>query len=261
MARTPTPKLQVTKNYSLFNRSDDNRPLDLSEHKTLKQSMQRYGFIPSQPMSVVRHRGKLVVKDGQHRLAFAEELGLPVYYVVDDADWDIATVNSTPKSWTPLHYALKFAANGLQPYVELLTYFDRHPISIGICIGLLSGSVKWTHFRGQFQSGQFEIRDREWADNVANLYTALIAQSPSVKGKGCLNACMAVCRVDKFDAKRLLRGASRRREKLVSYSTRDASLVMFEELYNLNQKKRVPIKFLAEEAMAKRNAVTPKSHT
>ena len=40
-------KIQVTKNYKMFAHSGENRPLDLTKHKKLKESMEKYGFLKS----------------------------------------------------------------------------------------------------------------------------------------------------------------------------------------------------------------------
>jgi ParB-like chromosome segregation protein Spo0J len=76
-------KIVNTRNYRLFERdSGENRPLDIKKHKKLMESMKKYGFLEVFPVVVTRNGGdKLIVKDGQHRIAIAEALGLPVYYV------------------------------------------------------------------------------------------------------------------------------------------------------------------------------------
>ena len=129
MAGTPNRKITATKNYRLFHRSDENRALNLKKHKKLYESMRLYGFLPSFPIVCYRDaKGNLVVKDGQHRLAIAEELGLPVYYVEESIDFDVAVVNCTPKGWTLVDYAQKFAANGVSSYQEHLDFADRFGI-------------------------------------------------------------------------------------------------------------------------------------
>jgi hypothetical protein len=54
----------------------------------------------------------------------------------------------------------------------------------------------------------------------------------------------------------LIGGAERCREKLVSYSTRDAYLDLLESVYNFGRKQLVSLKLPAIEAMRKRNVAT-----
>lgn len=69
---------------------------------------------------------------------------------------------------------------------------------------------------------------------------------------------MAVCRVPGFDAKRLIGGAERCRDKLGSYSTREAYLEMMEEIYNFGRKQLVGLKSQAMMIMKDRNACNAK---
>jgi hypothetical protein len=65
---------------------------------------------------------------------------------------------------------------------------------------------------------------------------------------------MAVCRVEEFDPERLLHNAAKCRDKLVSYSTRDAYLGMLEQIYNFNRRQLVGLTALATMAMRERSA-------
>ena len=253
-------RLQVTKNYRLFHRSADNRPLDLPAHKPLMNSMKEYGFLKSFPISVFRDDARrLVVKDGQHRLALAEELNLPVYYIIDGAEWDVAKVNSTPRTWAPKHYALTFAAKGKKAYGELLEFHEGHGIPITTCVALLTGATCFSNYKKDFLGGKFVVKDREWAEKVASLYTSLIRSSKDVKSARLLEACMGCCRVDDFNGGRLIDNVSKCREKLLRYSTRDAFLAMLDDIYNFGRHKRMPLKFMAQEAMAARNPAKKKA--
>lgn len=258
MAGTPNRKITATKNYRLFHRSDENRALNLKKHRKLYESMKIYGYLPSFPVVCYRDaKGNLVVKDGQHRLAIAEELGLPVYYVEEAIDFDVALVNCTPKGWALIDYAQKWTANGITVYQDVIDFADQYGIALGVAAGLLSGTASWKNIQNDFMAGKFRIKDRVWAENVTVLYSSTVALSKNVRSKHFIDACMACCRVEKFDIQRFLHGAERCREKLVPYSTRDAYLDMMESIYNFNRatKNLVPLKHLAVQAMRERNAV------
>jgi len=245
------PTISTTKNYRLFKVSEDNRPLDLSRRKTLRDSMKSYGFLKSFPLSCFRDSDKkLIVKDGQNRLAIAEELGLPVHYFVESVDYDIATVNNAQQKWTMNDYAMKWAAQGRKPYVILMNFVELHSMPITLGASLLVGNV---HLNGtdlaKFKTGKFDISDYDFADRVASVYTQLVAFSKDIKNRSCLAALILAMRVKGFDPKRLLDGAKKRPEKLKSYSTRDCYLDMIEEIYNFNRQKLVSIKMPALQAL------------
>lgn len=250
-----TQKIQSTRNYRLFKRSADNRVFDLGKHKRLERSLRKYGFIPAFPIVCSRNGAKqLTVKDGQHRLTIAESLGLPVFWVEDQTDFDIAEINGTAKTWDVKDYAAKYAANGNEHYQEILDFADQHSIPIGIAAGLLAGTG-FTNVRNAYLAGEYKVKDRSFATSVAGIYVPICTLSSAVKNARFLQACMGVCRVPQFEAKRLLQNTQRCREKLVAYSTADAYLNMLEEIYNFGRKQLFGLKAAATMAMRDRNPV------
>jgi len=252
-------KIQTTKDYRLFQRhSNENRCLNMKKHKKLMESMKLYGFLACFPIVVCEDNSVLVIKDGQHRHMIAESLGLPIHYVIVKEDFDIAIVNSAAKTWQLIDYAEKHAANGKNDYREGLDFSQTHGLPIGTAFSLLAGTTSFGNFQAAFIDGNFKVKDRKWAESVASLYGPMSGLSPSLRNARFTEACMAVCRTDGFDLRRMLRCAERCRELLVSYSTKDAYLEMLEKVYNFGQKNLIGLKSLAQMAMRTRNAaVTP----
>lgn len=253
-------KILSTKNYRLFERhSGENRPVDLKKHRALLESMKLYGFLECFPIVVNRNNnGQLIVKDGQHRLAIAETLGLPVHYVEDSKDFDVAIVNSAAKTWVLADYARKFAANGNADYLEGLEFADRHNLPIGTSFSLLAGTTCFTNIKEAFIAGDWKIKDRVWADSVAAIYVPLVGMNRSLNNARFVEACMAVSRVKVFKADRLLANAERCREKLVAYSTKEAYIDMLETIYNFGRKEHLGLKAEAAMAMKARNPIDKK---
>jgi hypothetical protein len=249
-------KISVTKNYRLFERhSTENRPTDLKKHKKLLESMKLYGFLSEFPVIVIRDKaGNMIVKDGQHRLMIAEMLGLPVYYIEAETDFDIAIVNSTSKVWVLRDYAEKFAANGLTDYAEGLQFAGQHGLPIGTTFALLAGTTTFGNCQDAFVSGEWRVKDLDWANDVASIYGPLVKMNADVRNARFIEACMSVCRVKEFKPARLIANSQRCREKLQAYSTREAYLDMLEAVYNFGRKDLLGLKAAANMAMKKRNA-------
>ena len=248
-------KIQSTRNYKMFHRNADNRPVDLTKHRKLADSMREYGFIDAFPIVVVRKDGKLIVKDGQHRLALAEELSLPVYWIEAAEDFDIAKINSTAKIWQFKDFAQTYAAKGLHDYQVGIDFAELHGLAITNAFALLAGHTSHSNIANQFMTGEFKVRDLAYANSVAAVYSPMVAMSPVIKNARFLEACMACCRVKDFSATRLLQNAARCREKLLAYSTRDAYLDMLEEIYNFGRKQLLGLKAEAVMVMRNRSAV------
>lgn len=252
-------KIQATKNYRLFTRSADNRETDIGKHSKLKVSMQKYGFIRAFPLVCHKNEsGQLVIKDGQHRLAVAEELGLTVYWVQEEIDFDIALVNCTAKVWQLRDYAATFANKGLKSYQQAIDFAAINRVPLGTAVALLSGVTTFSAVQEKFSCGEFVVKDLAWAEKVASVYVPLTNLSPTIKSSRMIEACMAVCRVKEFAPQRLVAGAEKLRDKLVPYTTRDAYLDLFETLYNYYHKQLFGLKAAALMAMKERNVTKKK---
>jgi hypothetical protein len=249
----------ATKNYRLFGRSDENRPLNAKKHRRLEKSMAEYGFIPSFPVVCYRDaKGNLIIKDGQHRLAIAETLGLTVYYTEESIEFDVAKINCAQEKWQLKDYAQKYATNGVRSYREGMDFAEQHGLPIGTAFALLGGTTTFGNVEVAFCTGEFQVKDRKWADAVAGIFCPLVALSPAVNRKVFIEACMAVARVESFEPKRLLQNAERCREKLVAYSTRDACLDLLETIYNYGRVRLVGLKAEATMAMRDRCVIKKK---
>lgn len=256
MARALTPKVNVTSNYRLFHNVIENRDLELPKHRKLRLSMQEYGFLASFPIVCIRNAAlQLEVRDGQHRLAIAETLGLPVYWIEETVDFDIAKVNSTQKPWTILDYAANFSKRGVKSYSDLIEFSEKHGIGISLSACLLTGSLTFGNFSDQFYRGDFRITELNLAHNVAILFSEFLRADKRLKSARLVEALVASARVNGFDSDRLAGNVSRCQSKLKPYSTRDAYLGMLEEVYNYHQPKLVPLKMNAIQAMRARNPV------
>ncbi len=216
--------------------------------------MKRYGFLKCFPIVCYRDKeGNLIVKDGQHRLAIAEELGITVWWVQEETDFDVAVTNKASKGWSNKDYALRYAAAGVAAYTELLEFSERYKVCVSLSAAMLGGTTVFQNIADGFYTGKFKIKDRKWADAVAGIYSQMTRIGPALKNNHFLGACMAVCRVTTFDSSRLIGGAERCRDKLVPYANRDAYLGMIEEVYNFGRKQLVSIKNEAMMIMKERN--------
>lgn len=262
---SPKSHLERSNNYAMFVQSRDNREVRLNGKKRsdLRQSMSQYGFMPSYPISVVRlPSGKLLIKDGQHRFAVAQELHSPIWYVVitdeQQARVDIAFLNNTQVPWNVVDYAERYKDK--PDYAELLEFARRYGLPISSCLSMLanrnpSGS---RNLMNAFKDGKFKITTREQADRVARLYTEFRRMSKCVATRFFMKALFAVCLCEGMDDERLLKGATRCHERLVSYGTFEGYLQMLEDVYNFGRMVRQPLKIQAENELRKRNKAVPK---
>jgi len=84
-----------TTDYAMFELNPIRR--ELHTDRKLLASMKKYGFLPPCFIHVYRaEKGsrKLRVVSGHHRLAYAQQLGLPVYFMIDDTCTDVLFLES-----------------------------------------------------------------------------------------------------------------------------------------------------------------------
>lgn len=248
--------IHKTDDYGKFALDDDNREVDLTRRKRLIDSMKKHGFIASFPVVCTQgENNKLNVKDGQHRLAVAKMLKIPVYYSIEDVDFNIAEINNTPKNWSPGDYAQLWNKKGVKDYAELLEFQERYGLTITMSINILVGQSTGNGGNLQaFRQGEFRIRNREFAERVAYTYSSLAKMSKQVRNNQFQTAVSALCLVDKFDPDRLIRNAGKCTERLRSCSTRDAYMQDLEDIYNYGVPSRrlVALKIEAVRELAKR---------
>ncbi|MBE3118322.1 MAG: ParB N-terminal domain-containing protein [Candidatus Atribacteria bacterium] len=248
-------KLTATKDYSLFHNSLDNRPVNLKKRKKLVRSMLNHGFIPAYPIHCVRREGVLYVRDGQHRLAVAEQLGLPVWYVTTDYDEvDIAEINSTQEIWKLPAYAGSFAARGKHDYQVAINFAAEHKLPLGVTAGLLSsGHRGGSDNLCKFKAGAFKVMNLDAAQRVANLYARIRESNPKVNGTCILGALSSVCAVPEFEDSRLMHAVAAYPERVKQAGTLDGYLEMLEDVYNYHrQASRLALRFNANNLARKR---------
>lgn len=256
------PALQSTKDYSKFVLCDFNR--NVEKKKYLRQSMEKHGYIPAYPMHCsVGEKGLLQIKAGHHRFEVARELGIAVFYVVSS---DAATIHELEKAtttWKQKDYMVSFAKCGMQDYVKVQEFHERTGISLGVCISMLAGDSGGSHNKTEdFKHGKFKVTEDgiKHAEKVASVVMHCSdcgIKSHDVIFVQSLSRCMFV---PQFSVETF----KRRAETNVSMFKPCRSVVeqtdLFESVYNRSAlaANRLPLAFLANQAMANRNAVPRK---
>lgn len=244
------PKLHCTKDYTVFESHDHNRPLH--EDPVLMASMGKVGFMPSSPIQCVRNgSGKLKVVRGHHRLDYAKRLKLPVWYVIDDSKVDIFDLEGGRQKWSAEDFMIGRAYSGNEDCAKLVDFKKQHHLTTGAAASLLGGqSAGSGNHVIAIKNGTFRVaKDLTHAMTVVGITdwcrTCGIEFATSSAFVSAVSAC---ARVPEFDAELFkhrvkLNGAQMRRR-----STRDDYLEEIDALYNYAAKgKRVPLEFRAKE--------------
>lgn len=77
---------------------------------------------------------KMEVVDGQHRLEAAKQLGLAIFYLIQDKNdqdiGDMVLLNTAQKQWGAEDFVKFYAYQGKKPYQDMLKISEKNSISV-----------------------------------------------------------------------------------------------------------------------------------
>jgi len=116
-----------TNDYDVFDTFNSNRPVSESSVKKIMESIQKIGYIEANPIIVNKD---FLIIDGQHRYEACKRLNLPIFYEEVDIDADLAMIqlNASQKSWKLMDYVHAHACKGIECYVELEKFSEKHKL-------------------------------------------------------------------------------------------------------------------------------------
>lgn len=248
--------LHSTKDYSKFELCQFNRSVEKT--KFLRESMKKHGFIPAYPIHCnASDNGRLAIKAGHHRFEVAQELGIPLFYVVTEDSATIHELEKATTKWSINDYMNSFAKCGVDAYVKVKEYHERTGIPLKQCISMLGGESAGSGNQStKFKHGEFKLADWNHADEVADVVLhckGLGIRSTDSIFVQTISRCMFVPEFSPEVFK--LRAAS----NVVRFKPCRLvieQIALFEEIYNMKARNenRLPLTFLANKAMAERVA-------
>lgn len=171
------PQIFSTTDYDMFREVLGNRAIYAPALRRLRQSVEKKNSLPYTPIKV---NSDMEVIDGQHRLTVARELGLPIYYVIEnDANIDtVRRVNTNLRPWTIFDYLESYIAQGKTEYKKLYDFINEYSLSISVGIFLLSGAINSTKVHRDFKEGIFTVVEYEKAERTASFLNEIRRFSP-----------------------------------------------------------------------------------
>lgn len=253
--------IKTTTDYKQFSLSEQNRDVDRNNRRArnLASSMLEYGWLDAFPMMVRAAGKRLIVIDGQHRFSIAMEYGIPVKYVIESQQIDVARLNDTSHSWVFEDFVKKHAKADNPEYQELIDFSSKYGISIPASAGFLANTSSPGNVTAKIKDGTYRIITRDQAYRLAECYAELCQISVVFRKVNAIKVLWACFQVSYFDPQRLVASARQRPHAVKSVTKIDLFYDLFEELYNFSRREKFPLKFDAEQAMRARSAHNPKN--
>jgi len=184
------------------------------------------------------------VIDGQHRIECAEELGLPVHYVVCKGYGlnDVQQLNANLKRWTTDDYLQGYCQMGMRDYLIYRDFKNTYKFGHNECMCLLSGIYKGDLFIN-FKNGNFTIVDHAKAVDIAEKIISLEELYPGVRRRTFVFAMIELLKLPQFDFSRFKSKLERQRSKMHDCTSVDQYKDLIEVIYNHYTSDKVNLRF------------------
>jgi len=234
-----------TTDYGQFEFMRVNRRINPAYVKRLAGKISEHNLLHDFPIVVSKNKnGKWTVLDGQHRLAAAEMLRVPIYYVVDGENFDLQQViriNEPTPGWKWNDFIDAYKKLGKRDYGQLREFKEESGLSYSLCISLLTGDMGQAGggTLQKFRAGNFRIKSYDGARRVANIVNAFRQHGIDYAiHRSFIVAIAKLCTIPTFDEGRLIGKLEHWSHHLDKRSTFGQYVELLEKIYNSGVQRR-----------------------
>lgn len=233
-----------TTDYDRFCIMKQNRVVSVGHVRKLVGLISKRNLLHMVPILVTE---ELEVIDGQHRLAAARELGVPIYYQINDLSGDdIAMLNSASKNWVGADYLHYWAALGEPDYKALAAFMNRHPvISFSNAKTMLQATT--TVKMEEFKKGFWRMGDVAHAEQAAVLVERIGHETSFKRAKDTLFVMAVhhcITAVEGFHSEKFMKQILMQPTSLEPCISHKKYLEMFDRIYNYRTNADNRLRFL-----------------
>src|SRR5690606_32281431 len=129
-------KILQTTDYGQFKIKKGNREINRGTVNRLMKAISKKNMLSANPIIV---NSKLEVIDGQHRLAAAQQLGVPINYVIFNPASleEIQMLNVNMKPWSSLDFLQSYIAVGKKEYKDFKDFYEKYRYPLYVALNLL----------------------------------------------------------------------------------------------------------------------------
>lgn len=198
-------QIYKTDNLNQFKFLKGNRTVNISTK--LRKSVSDHGVVT--PIKVNK---KMEVVDGQHRLALAKELGLPIKYMFDDGDINVAELNSTSRAWNLSDYIHQYATLGYTQFTQLVALMETYPaLRLTSTIAQAQGRTNSSSRKNDsIKDGSFVFKNYAEYKKFAKVYQHFIDTTGVRSSLNIQNAYFILYVTTSFDPQRFIKKANSR---------------------------------------------------
>ena len=225
-----------TINYFQFKRIKSNRPIEKQHVTELVNEIRKENLLHLFPILV---NNAMEIIDGQHRLAEAEQLGLYIYYQIDDkiSKEHIARVNRFARNWKVNDYINYFTEEGADGFDKLSAFMLDNPLLPPSTVLTLFSKDLYSRDINGLKAGKIDTTNHAKAIEIAlvlKYYAGLIGHAYERNFILAVIKCFQTPGYDHAEMQRQLESQSR---SLVRCINVRQYVELFEEIYNRSKSK------------------------
>ena len=228
--------IKETRDYSIFDFSECNRPISNANLLAIKLSIQKIGYSIGHPVTVRPYNNRFVVIDGQHRIKACEDLNIPVPYVVEnkskrEGEEAMVLLNNAQAVWTTDQWISHYAIRGFKNYITLVDF--KYRFNVGGTANLLALTTNHTQNKKFIKEGTIGFIP----NGINNIKIALAIKERAINlGAFDRNICLAIAgtssKINEKDLDKLIQNAI----SIKKCGTKDQYIELFQYIINKNKK-------------------------
>lgn len=226
---------QSTSDYRKFKIMGGNRRVVKAHVKNIAESMALYPDIFKIKPILVNEN--LDVVDGQHRLAAAKMLKVPVWYEVvkNVGSNEAIIINNNQRNWSTLDYIRSYAQQGLSDYKEFLRIFNKHQgIPVYTVLRYTAGPT--SNLASQVRDGKLKMLTADMGDVLLEELGELIEINPDFARTGASRMMFLVFQIKGYDHDRMIKKLNIATPSLIKLIGRAEDILRsLEDVYNFKQ--------------------------
>ena len=232
-----------TKEYSIFIFREDNKHrIEKSHIKRIVDSIKSRNLLELRPILVNQ---KMEIIDGQHRLLAAKELGVEIYYTIEQnlGTPDIILLNSAQKNWVLKNYLNYYCENGYKEYLKLKEFMKKNDLPLRVALDMCHGKTRKSV--REFKEGKFTFTN-EFLPQELEICWQTIEYIQKMNGFSAYTtssrfwrALLRLVRNIHFDARKWEQNLSRMVERFTAKASTEDYCRLMMEVHNWKNSERV----------------------
>lgn len=240
-------KIHCTKDYDKFNMFSYNRPIDIKHVNALKASFKAHPDLFLHPIVV---NPEFEIVDGQHRFEAAKQLGLEIWYVIDESyvPEKLQVINNVQIEWSQQDYVNYWAHQGKEDYQKINQFCKENNVCLSIAL-IWCSHVQSGRTGNKIRRGTFTMRMNPQTIESFAVYRKFIRildeMRPDLKPFNLSTSFAKMCRTvlthSLVDKQRLLEAFQKKNDMITGRKTTDCLINELIQIYNHRQKNKLAV--------------------